>query len=395
MTQQGLRQASIRAETGTKNTYDGDWLALFDQAGVPAGDFNGRLLQWINQKLSAAYVSLSQAQQALAVANNAFSFASMGVFDASNGPAYRPGIEAVGAKLRAAWDTQTTAGLTNPGALVVATSGNLPGSWYEDANFLYPPTGATTVSVADRLFQKPVYCSGAVTLEAANSKFAPAATNAPYAIAIEGGSSVTFRPTHCEFDLANCGKSFSSGVYQGGGSIYGSACIIRNAALNLHDLFGSAVYAEWLDSWFSAFGKKALGNVDPGLRDHCEPFHVRSGHLKLMRCLVDNRNNPIAANTVTATLAFPEGDGATPMLTLDGVVQVADGDMGGAFFVIQWGDAGGDSSISTVNARDSAMQPGAEGAYLAKGALGRLYGSNNYDLNGGALLSLPYDGPFP
>jgi hypothetical protein len=85
MTQQGDRQASVRAVTGTALTYEGDWHALFDAAGVAAGTFDGRLLAWINQKLSTTYANLPQAQQALAVANGAANFVSMGSFDAGGG----------------------------------------------------------------------------------------------------------------------------------------------------------------------------------------------------------------------------------------------------------------------------------------------------------------------
>jgi hypothetical protein len=87
MTQQGDRQASVRAVTGTALTYEGDWHALFDAAGVAAGTFDGRLLAWINQKLSTSYANLPQAQQALAVANGAANFSSMGTFNAGGFPA--------------------------------------------------------------------------------------------------------------------------------------------------------------------------------------------------------------------------------------------------------------------------------------------------------------------
>lgn len=83
MSQQGLRQASVRAVTGTTLTYEGDFHALFTAAGIPVGDFNGRFLQWINAKLSASYTSLPEAMQALAASAGAYNFASMGTFDAS------------------------------------------------------------------------------------------------------------------------------------------------------------------------------------------------------------------------------------------------------------------------------------------------------------------------
>lgn len=96
MSQQGLRQASVRAVTGTAETYEGDWHALFDQAGIPAGHYNERLLQWINLKLSAAYALLDEAMAALAAASGVFNFASLGTFDASTGggpPVFSPSLD--------------------------------------------------------------------------------------------------------------------------------------------------------------------------------------------------------------------------------------------------------------------------------------------------------------
>jgi hypothetical protein len=86
MSQQGARQASVRAVTGSAETYEGDWHRLFDAASIPTGDFNARLLQWINLKLSAAYTEINGAMQALADYFGAFNFSSLGTFDASIGP---------------------------------------------------------------------------------------------------------------------------------------------------------------------------------------------------------------------------------------------------------------------------------------------------------------------
>lgn len=85
MSQQGLRQASIRAVTGstTNETYDGDWNKLFDRAGIAAGTTDERMLRWINAKLTKSFTNLPEAQQALATANGAWNFSSMGTFDAT------------------------------------------------------------------------------------------------------------------------------------------------------------------------------------------------------------------------------------------------------------------------------------------------------------------------
>lgn len=81
--QQSLRQASVRAVTGTTYSYEGDFHALFDAHSIDDGTFNERLLGWINYKLTETFDNLPEALQALAEENSADSFYSMGTFDAS------------------------------------------------------------------------------------------------------------------------------------------------------------------------------------------------------------------------------------------------------------------------------------------------------------------------
>lgn len=85
-TNQGDRQASVRAVTGTSYTYEGDWHALFDQTGIAAGDFNGRLLAWINQRLGSTFSNLPSAQAGFAINQGAKSWGELGTFTASSGP---------------------------------------------------------------------------------------------------------------------------------------------------------------------------------------------------------------------------------------------------------------------------------------------------------------------
>lgn len=82
MSQQGLKQASVRAVTGTTGTYEGDWHALFTIRGVAAGDFNGRMIAYVNGKLGTSYNEVNGAMQALAAANSATNFSSLGTFTA-------------------------------------------------------------------------------------------------------------------------------------------------------------------------------------------------------------------------------------------------------------------------------------------------------------------------
>lgn len=97
MSQQGLRQASVRARTGSAETYEGDWHRLFTLDGITQGNtdslgifrpatFNSRFLLWINLKLGTSYTNLPEAMQALAASFGAYNFSSLGTFDATIGP---------------------------------------------------------------------------------------------------------------------------------------------------------------------------------------------------------------------------------------------------------------------------------------------------------------------
>lgn len=82
---QGLRQQSVRDLTGTALDYNSDWSALFDDAGIAAGPWNGRLLAWINNTLGTSYAGLPAAQQAFAVSRGYANWSSMGDFLAGSG----------------------------------------------------------------------------------------------------------------------------------------------------------------------------------------------------------------------------------------------------------------------------------------------------------------------
>jgi hypothetical protein len=71
MTNQSDRQADARSSTSTALTYEGDSLAYFDSQSVAAGDYNGRLLAWINQALGTSYTEINGAKTALAIAGAA------------------------------------------------------------------------------------------------------------------------------------------------------------------------------------------------------------------------------------------------------------------------------------------------------------------------------------
>ena len=79
-TNQEARQAAIRAVTSTTGTHDEDWIALFTARSAPAGQFNERMLAYINTKLSTSYTNINDAIQALAANQSADNFSSMGTF---------------------------------------------------------------------------------------------------------------------------------------------------------------------------------------------------------------------------------------------------------------------------------------------------------------------------
>lgn len=80
MSQQSLMQASVRAVTSTTLTYEGDWHALWDSLEIPAGQFNERLLAYINDQLDTSYTELNGAMAAFAAANGATTFQAIGTF---------------------------------------------------------------------------------------------------------------------------------------------------------------------------------------------------------------------------------------------------------------------------------------------------------------------------
>lgn len=84
-TNDGLRQASVRAATGTALDYNGDWRALFDQAGIAPGPFNGRMLAWINAQLGTGHPEINGALDAFAISQGAPNWSSLGTFTIGGG----------------------------------------------------------------------------------------------------------------------------------------------------------------------------------------------------------------------------------------------------------------------------------------------------------------------
>ena len=77
---QEARQTSIRAVTSTTGSVNEDWIALFTTRSAAAGQFNERMLAYINTLLSTSHTNINDAMQALAADQSADNFSSMGTF---------------------------------------------------------------------------------------------------------------------------------------------------------------------------------------------------------------------------------------------------------------------------------------------------------------------------
>lgn len=114
---QSLRQQSVRDETGTALDYNSDWSALFDDAGIAAGPWNGRLLAWINDYLGTSYTNLPGAMQAFAVDQGFANWSGMGTFVAASSPSAQILTLAAADGWAAVYDP------TNPDTRTLRTSG--------------------------------------------------------------------------------------------------------------------------------------------------------------------------------------------------------------------------------------------------------------------------------
>jgi hypothetical protein len=111
MSNQGLRQASARAVTGTTGTYNEDLMALFALSGFTTGPFNERFLRWLNAQLGVTYASLPEAMTAFAVSQGLQDWDSVTSL-------WTPA--SLGASLYDMWDAERADTLTLAGAAVNA-----------------------------------------------------------------------------------------------------------------------------------------------------------------------------------------------------------------------------------------------------------------------------------
>ena len=157
MSQQGLLQGSVRAVTGTALTWEGDWHALFDLDGIPAGTWNGRMLAWINDFLGTTYPDLPGAQAAMAAEAGASNWSSIGDMDlsgsaivispaslpaATEGVAYSQALSASGGT--APYTYAITSGAL-PAGLTLSSAGLLSGTPTVDGAFVFRVTATDAV----------------------------------------------------------------------------------------------------------------------------------------------------------------------------------------------------------------------------------------------------------
>jgi len=147
MTNQGDLQASIRTVTGTTYDYNGDWHSLFDFYSIATGEFNGRLILWLQSALNSTNPDLDGLKQEYAD--------SLGVYNWNS--VYTVGHALPNQELRLdASDTSTITATTQNVTLWADKSGN---GYDATTDFGTPRTGDSTENglniidfTTDRLF---------------------------------------------------------------------------------------------------------------------------------------------------------------------------------------------------------------------------------------------------
>jgi hypothetical protein len=81
--QSGIHEA-VRTQISQRFSYGGDWSALFDQDDIPLGDWNGRMINWINFKLGTSIPDYPGALQVFAESQGFDNWASMNTIDFSD-----------------------------------------------------------------------------------------------------------------------------------------------------------------------------------------------------------------------------------------------------------------------------------------------------------------------
>ena len=88
--QEGVHEA-VRAETSTVGTYLEDWHALFTADGIAAGDWNSRMIDWVNLTLTTSYTSLNDAMNAFAIDQGFERWQDMNTFTLGGGATIEAG----------------------------------------------------------------------------------------------------------------------------------------------------------------------------------------------------------------------------------------------------------------------------------------------------------------
>lgn len=85
-TNQSQRQSQVRAASGTARNLNEDWHAYWDVLGIADGNFDERMLLWVNQALSTSFVNTANAMQAYAEDRGFLNWSSMNDLNLSGGP---------------------------------------------------------------------------------------------------------------------------------------------------------------------------------------------------------------------------------------------------------------------------------------------------------------------
>jgi hypothetical protein len=70
-------QAAITEAADRDRSYNSLWHTYWDQEGIDAGPFNGRMLSWINSVLVTSHTNLPEAMQAFAEDRGAYNWDSI------------------------------------------------------------------------------------------------------------------------------------------------------------------------------------------------------------------------------------------------------------------------------------------------------------------------------
>lgn len=129
--QEGVH-AAIRASTGTARSYNEDWHAIFNAAGIATGNFDSRMLAWVNARLSTSYTNVNTAMNAFAISQGFTNWSAMNTLTLG----FSPDQLFTGGYLGDWWSTSDLTKLKQDSAetTAVAADNDPVGSWRGKVN---------------------------------------------------------------------------------------------------------------------------------------------------------------------------------------------------------------------------------------------------------------------